>query len=66
VELLTDRGGKWRPISLQTAVKLVEGRTWTSRPFGTPTRETYRLRAHLKGTSKHAEAWSRIVTVTIR
>ncbi|MGE5229052.1 MAG: hypothetical protein ACM3MJ_04950, partial [Deltaproteobacteria bacterium] len=66
IELLTDRGGKWRPISLQTAVKLVEGRTWTSRRFGTPTRETYHLRAHLKGTKKHAEAWSRIVTVTIR
>ena len=66
VELLTDRGGGWRPISLQTAVKLQDGRTWTSRRFGTPTRETYRLRAHLKGTKKHAEAWSRIVTVTIR
>jgi hypothetical protein len=66
VELLTDRGGSWRPISLQTAVKLQDGRTWTSRRFGTPTRETYRLRAHLKGTKKHAEAWSRIVTVTIR
>ena len=50
VELLTDRGGSWRPISLQTAVKLSEGRTWTSRRFGTPRAETYRLRAHLKAT----------------
>ncbi len=66
VELLTDRGGGWRPISLQTAVKLQDGRTWSSRRFGTPKAETYRLRAHLKGTKKHAEAWSRIVTVTIR
>ena len=66
VELLTDRGGRWRPISLQTAVKLTDGRTWTSRRFGTPTAETYRLRAHLKATKTHAEAWSRIVTVSIR
>ena len=66
VELLTDRGGSWRPISLQTAVKLSEGRTWTSRQFGTPRAETYRLRAHLKATKAHAEAWSRIVTVSIR
>ena len=66
VELLTDRGGRWRPISLQTAVKLTDGRTWTSRPFGTPKAETYHLRAHLKATKAHAEAWSRIVTVSIR
>ena len=44
----------------------MDGRTWQSRKFGTPVAETYHLRAHLKRTSTHAEAWSRIVTVTIR
>ncbi len=66
VELLTDRGGGWRPVSLQRSVALRNGRTWMSRKFGTPNAETYRLRAHLPRTRTHAEAWSRIVTVTIR
>ena len=66
VELFTDRGGSWRPVSLQPTVALVDGRSWQSRKFGTPVAETYHLRAHLKRTSTHAEAWSRIVTVTIR
>ncbi len=66
VELFTDRGGSWRPVSLQPTVALVDGRSWQSRRFGTPVAETYRLRAHLKRTNTHAEAWSRIVTVTIR
>ena len=66
VELFTDRGGSWRPVSLQRTVALVDGRTWQSRKFGTPVAETYRLRAHLPRTRTHAEAWSRIVTVTIR
>ena len=66
VELFTDRGGSWRPVSLQPTVALVDGRTWQSRRFGTPVAETYHLRAHLKRTNTHAEAWSRIVTVTIR
>ena len=66
VELFTDRGGGWRPVSLQRSVALRDGRTWTSRQFGTPNAETYRLRAHLPRTRTHAEAWSRIVTVTIR
>lgn len=65
VELYTDRGGRWRPVSLQPSVKLRSGRTWTSRLFGTPKAETYHLRAHLKSTSRHAEAWSRVVTVSI-
>jgi hypothetical protein len=66
VELYTDRGGSWRPVSLQRTVSLVDGRTWQSRRFGTPVAETYRLRAHLPRTNAHAESWSRIVTVTIR
>ncbi len=66
VELFTDRGGSWRPVSLQRSVSLQDGRTWTSRSFGTPKAETYRLKAHLVGTSTHAEAWSRVVTVSIR
>ena len=65
VGLFTDRGGGWRPVSLQSSVKLKDGRTWKSRPFGTPKAETYRLRAHLPATRAHAEAWSRTVTVTI-
>jgi len=64
--LFTDRGGSWRPVSMQGAIKLREGRSWTSRLFGTPKAETYRLRAHLARTSAHAEAWSPAVTVTIR
>lgn len=66
VELLTDRGGKWRRVSLQGALPLRNGRTWTSRNFGTPRAETYHLRAHLIGSGTYGEAWSRIVTVTIR
>jgi photosystem II stability/assembly factor-like uncharacterized protein len=66
VELLTDRGGGWRPVSLQPSVRLSSGRTWTSRKFGTPKAETYHLRAHLARTARHAEAWSAIVTVAIR
>ncbi len=66
VELFTDRGGSWRPVSLERSVALHDGRTWTSRPFGTPKHETYRLRARLPGTAAHAEAWSRTVTVSIR
>ena len=66
VELHTDRGGSWRPVSLQRSVALRDGRTWTSRMFGTPTAETYHLRARVPATRTHAGAWSRIVTVTIR
>ena len=66
VQLYTDRGGKWRPVSLQRSVKLRDGRTWVSRQFGTPKAEKYHLRAHMKSTKKHAAAWSRIVTVSIR
>ena len=66
VELFTDRGGSWRPVSLQHSVALQNGHSWTSRPFGTPKAETYHLRAHLPRTREHAEAWSRIVTVAIR
>ncbi len=50
VELLTDRGGSWRPVSLQHSVALRNGRSWTSRRFGTPKAETYHLRAHLRRT----------------
>ena len=66
VGLFTDRGGSWRPVSLQRSVTLRDGRIWTSRPFGAPKAETYHLKAHLTGTRSHAEAWSRSVTVTIR
>ena len=66
VELYTDRGGSWRPVSLQHSVALRNGHTWTSRAFGTPKAETYHLRAHVAATPRHAEAWSRIVTVAIR
>ena len=63
VELLTDRGGGWRPVALQPSVALSSGHTWTSRKFGTPKAETYHLRAHLARTARHAEAWSGIVIV---
>jgi photosystem II stability/assembly factor-like uncharacterized protein len=66
VGLYTDRGGSWRPVSMQGSVKLRDGRAWTSRRFGTPKAETYHLRARLPGTRTHGEAWSRAVTVTIR
>jgi hypothetical protein len=66
IELLTDRGGGWRPVSGSARVQLRDGHAWTSRAFGTPKAETYRLRAHLPATARHAEAWSRIVTVAIR
>ena len=66
VGLFTDRGGSWRPVSLQGSLTLHGGRTWKSRRFGTPKAETYHLRAHLPATATHGEAWSRVVTVTIR
>ena len=66
VQLFTDRGGSWRPVSAQSSVMLADGRTWTSRRFGTPVAETYRLRAHLAATNAHAEVWSRAVTVVVR
>jgi hypothetical protein len=66
VELYTNRGGRWRPVAGQRSVSLKDGRTWSSRQFGATRPETYRLRAHLTSTRKHAEAWSRTVTVTIR
>ena len=66
VDLLTDRGGSWRPVSLQQSVALRDGRTWQSRKFGTPKAETYHLRARLAKTSRHAEALSPVVTVSIR
>ena len=66
IELFTDRGGSWRPVSVQSSVRLQNGRTWTSRAFGTPRAETYHLKAHIKATKAHGEAWSRVVTVSIR
>jgi hypothetical protein len=66
VELYTDRGGGWRPVSAQGSVPLQAGRVWTSRRFGTPKAETYHLRAHVRRTQAHAEAWSPVVTVRIR
>ena len=66
VQLFTDRGGSWRPVSRQSFVRLVDGRTWTSRSFGTPVAEKYRLRARLAATQAHAAAWSRAVTVVVR
>ena len=66
VQLFTNRGGSWRSVSAQSSVTLTDGRAWASRPFGTPVAETYRLRAHLAATRAHPEAWSRVVTVTIR
>jgi photosystem II stability/assembly factor-like uncharacterized protein len=66
VYLYTDRGGSWRPVSLGGSVSLRDGRTWASRQFGTPKAETYHLRARLRSTSTHGEAWSRIVTITVR
>ena len=66
VRLFTDRGGSWRPVSQGGSVKLQDGHTWTSRRFGTPKAGTYHLRAGLLATATHGEAWSPIVTVTIR
>ena len=66
VRLFTDRGGSWRPISQQSSVSLRSGRAWRSRSFGTPKAETYHLRAYVPATSTHGEAWSRVVTVTVR
>ena len=66
VQLYTDRGGSWRPVTLGSWASLQGGRTWSSRPFGTPKRETYHLRAHIEATSTHLAAWSRVVTVSIR
>ncbi len=66
VRLYTDRNSDgWRLVTNGTA-KLQNGRTWTSRRFGTPKAETYRVKAYLPSTKRHGSAWSRVVTVTIR
>ena len=66
VQLYTDRGGGWHKIDIGGTAKLSSSGTWTSRRFGTPIRETYHLKAHVKATTRHAEAWSAVATVTIR
>lgn len=66
VYLYTDRGGSWRRVSAQSAIKLKDGRTWVSRAFGTPRAETYHLRTYLPTRRTHGAAWSRVVTVAIR
>lgn len=66
VELFTDRGGKWRRVSLGGVVKLLDGTRWVSRQFGTPVRETYHLRATIQATSRHEAARSATVTVVVR
>lgn len=64
VRLYTDRGGSWRRVTNGSA-KLQNGRTWTSRRFGTPKVETYRMKAYLPSTKKHGSAWSQVVTIKI-
>jgi photosystem II stability/assembly factor-like uncharacterized protein len=66
VQLFTDRGGSWRPVARDRSVRVSTRGSWTSRQFGTPKSERYRLRAFVRRTSKHGEAWSAAVTVTIR
>jgi hypothetical protein len=66
VQLWTDRGGSWRLIDEGREVKLNAESRWVSRRFGTPVRETYRLRARVPATSRHGAASSPVVTVTIR
>ncbi len=66
VQLLTDRGGSWRPVAGNATVPVGAGGSWISRPLGTPQAETYHLRAHVPRTSRHGEAWSPVVTVVVR
>jgi len=66
IGLFTDRGGRWRPVSSQGSVALRHGKHWRSRSFGAPKTETYHLRAHVSGTSRHGAAWSTVVTVVVR
>jgi hypothetical protein len=66
VRLFTDRGGKWHQIDVGGVVKLRDGKRWVSRLFGTPVRETYRLKARILATTKHGASWSPVVTVVVK
>lgn len=71
VEVWTDRAGNhrlgaWHRISLGGVVRLAQGRTFTTRAFGTPVRETYHLKIRKPADSQHLEGWSARITVTVR
>jgi hypothetical protein len=66
VQIYTNRGGSWHKLDIGGTVKIGTNGAWTSRRFGTPIRESYRLRAYVKATARHPEAWSSVATVTIR
>lgn len=66
VGLYTDRGGSWHKLTLGGSVKVSSSGRWESRLFGTPSVETYHLKAHVAASWRHEAAWSPVVTVTIR
>ena len=66
LDLYTDRGGSWHKIDIGGTVTISQSGTWTSRAFGTPVRETYHLKAHIRATIRHSQSWTPVVTVTIR
>jgi photosystem II stability/assembly factor-like uncharacterized protein len=71
VEVWTDRAanhklGPWHRVSLGGLVSLVQGRTFTTRAFGTPVRETYHLKIRMAGDAQHLVGWSARITVTVR
>jgi len=71
VQVWTDRAGdrrlgSWHRISVGWTARLTDGRTFVSRAFGTPVRETYHLKVRVAGDGKHLEGWSPRITVSVR
>ncbi|HJW75679.1 MAG TPA: hypothetical protein VJ787_08435, partial [Thermoleophilia bacterium] len=71
VEVWTDRAGEhklgpWHRVSAGGVAQLVDGRTFTTRTFGTPVRETYHLKIRMAGDARHLQGWSPRITVSVR
>jgi hypothetical protein len=71
VEVWTDRVadhrlGPWHRISLGWRVPLADGRTFVTRRFGTPVRETYHLKIRMPPAGRHLAGWSPRITVIVQ
>ena len=71
VEVWSDRVGDrrlgaWHRIRIGWRVPLTDGRTFVTRTFGTPLRETYHLKIRMAGDGQHLAGWSPRITVTVR
>jgi len=66
VQIWTNRGGAWHRLKLGGTVSLVGGSTFTTRRFGTPKRETYKLQVRMAAGAGSLAGASALVKVTVR